>query len=569
MKSAVQFLTDLFQGKHIFNIYTLPDKESFWFDDPKLIRGVMKKKQNIYVGVGIVDRSYSYGRTSYKRVTGLPGLFVDVDYQSGEAHKKNNLPQTVEDAIDLVTEDFPEPTIIVHSGNGIHAWWLFTEPWLFKSTEEKKFAIEMSQRMNQTIRTRATEHGWVVDSTFDLARVLRIPGTVNLKDKKNPKPVTVLKQSNIRYQPCDLDTVLHPLEIIEVSSGSEFTDNNSSTGDVKALIDSLIFRAGANPPPDMLTDLADIQQERFKLVYDKDPQAAKNFTDDSASSYDYSLAIQAAEAGWSDQEILDLLISFRRKHHLDMKFQNKQYYARTLLNARIAVKRHAEKESISESILHGHEIVQQAIDHKTKCAAEFTLSDDAKETVRQMVSNELGINVLKFIKYQGEKPSWVLSTTLGDVLLENISDVVRLGRLREHIASVTRHVIKCNAKTWLDVVEGLLLIEEQLEVSSEATFSGRMSNHLSSYLANKQKLTKEESIETKEPFYEEFTWYIYTEPFYKYVIFTQGYSDTLNRLRFDLKRFGAESIKIYVTKDGNRTSRHAWKLPRTESWWAD
>ena len=56
----------------------------------------------------------------------------------------------------------------------------------------------------------AKDQGWHVDSTFDLARVFRLPGTYNRK--REPIPVLCHAwEPHRRYSPTDFDTMLPPL----------------------------------------------------------------------------------------------------------------------------------------------------------------------------------------------------------------------------------------------------------------------------------------------------------------------------------------------------------------------
>src|SRR3990170_2907142 len=50
-----------------------------------------------------------------------------------------------------------------------------------------------------------------------------------------------------------------------------------------------------------------------------------------------SLANMAAKAQWSDQDICDLLIAWRRKHGHPLKLDRMDYYQRTIATARMGV----------------------------------------------------------------------------------------------------------------------------------------------------------------------------------------------------------------------------------------
>lgn len=92
----------------------------------------------------------------------------------------------------------PKP-ILVNSGNGIHAYWLLEE------TLSRRDWEPLSQRL----RELCVEHGLIVDSSvFEASRVLRIPGTLNFKDKENPKPVEVWNEDTPRMPHAHIKALL-------------------------------------------------------------------------------------------------------------------------------------------------------------------------------------------------------------------------------------------------------------------------------------------------------------------------------------------------------------------------
>jgi len=132
----------------------------------------------------------------------------------------------------------PEPSIIVHSGNGLHAYWL-AEPYLIDDAgEPQPVHIEWTEgkggkrrarkyidgdngeklwldiRANVPALSPKAQHATDVlqgiarsiggDHTFDLARLLRLPGTLNQKNARNgqePKPCRVIESHPERRYP--------------------------------------------------------------------------------------------------------------------------------------------------------------------------------------------------------------------------------------------------------------------------------------------------------------------------------------------------------------------------------
>jgi putative DNA primase/helicase len=187
---AGRFLTALFgecPSGLWFYLWTLPDKRSEWFEVENVAKAAeyaertRGKLRDCYVGVALgSERGMPVQRIKAEATAGIVGLWADVDI-ADPAHKKPNLPPTIEDARGLVESMGVPPSIIVHSGHGLHAWWLFQEPWVFEGEEDRKSAMAASQSWNDQLRQKARPRGWDVDATHDLARVLRVPGTLNCK----------------------------------------------------------------------------------------------------------------------------------------------------------------------------------------------------------------------------------------------------------------------------------------------------------------------------------------------------------------------------------------------------
>jgi putative DNA primase/helicase len=165
-------------------IWTLPDKRSSWYrvaDLDAAAEYAGQTDRDTYVGVALSPEDFGPTRRCPSSETaGICALWADVDF-AGPAHRKSNLPPDEDSAMTLVNECGIEPSIIVHSGHGIQAWWLLDEPWVFTNDDDRMQAVDLASRWNATLRARAIRHGWTIDATHDLARVMRLPGTQNWK----------------------------------------------------------------------------------------------------------------------------------------------------------------------------------------------------------------------------------------------------------------------------------------------------------------------------------------------------------------------------------------------------
>lgn len=134
----------------------------------------------------------AYKRGSFEHVMGIPGLWLDIDI-AGPNHVEKRLPTSLEEAKSLVIEAMPDhpPTHLVYSGGGLHVYHIFQKPWFFKDADEKEKAQLMLRGLYLRTQAAAQKHGWKIDNCSDLARLLRVPGTYNMKDAANPRLVEI------------------------------------------------------------------------------------------------------------------------------------------------------------------------------------------------------------------------------------------------------------------------------------------------------------------------------------------------------------------------------------------
>ena len=198
----------------------------------------LAEKSDVYYGVGLRGERLKSGRGEAKDVACIPGFWVDVDI-AGDAHKQKDLPEDLDAAIELL-DSFPlQPSILVHSGYGLHAYWLFYEPWEMDGEEGRSEAENMLSRFQATLRGMAQQKGWKLDNTADLPRVLRVPGTLNHKSG-TPKEVKILRHNESRYDPGDFEQYL--LQDEELSYAFEKTEDlNIPAGDVSLIINRCKF----------------------------------------------------------------------------------------------------------------------------------------------------------------------------------------------------------------------------------------------------------------------------------------------------------------------------------------
>ncbi len=316
--------------------------------------------KEIYIGAGLRGKKHGKSRRGgSKDVSGVCGLWVEIDIK-GPAHSGKNYPPDEKAAQDILNASGLKPTIVLNSGHGLQAWWLFTDCLYFDSAKERDEFQRLESQWQKTLAAHAEElGGWAVDPTSDLARVLRVPGTVNHKIQELPVQVQLVGDEGDRY--VDVSDFEDRLVPYEESTESTFMVGGNHGGPIT--IDE-----NANPMVEKLEALKTASR-KFKLSWDR---KRTDFHDQSASSYCMSMSFFAAEAGWVDQEIVDLLISWRRKENESLKLDRPEWYCDyTVEYSTIPKARRLVARSISLEELTSEETQKDSPDEIRKAISNF------------------------------------------------------------------------------------------------------------------------------------------------------------------------------------------------------
>lgn len=518
-------------------IWTLKDKRSHWCKDiDAAVESVCheRERDNVYVGVGLSPSDFGEKRRCpMNQIAAIPGVWADFDI-ADDAHAKPNLPTTQGEIMEVLKDIGLPPTTIIHSGHGIQCYWLFPEIWVFEDDADRARAQSLSQRWNNTIRFLAQKRGWDVDATFDLSRVLRVPGTVNRKT--NPVPVRVIfHEDERRVTEAEIEQY-----ILDEAMPSKVNSSKASTEIVVA--DDLTLDPKAQPDMDLFEQLRE-SNDKFNLSWLK---KRTDMNDQSGSSYDLSLASIALEAGWSDQEVVNLLIAWRRKHHEKEKLRI-DYYQKTLTRAKQTAREEEASERLEEAILTGEEP-----------------DAETREKMLVYLSRMLQIEITRIVKYILDEPEYRLETTNGSIGIGPVNNLITQTNLRNKIAAAADHIIPTfKGKAWETIQKALVKACESVNVGEDATDKGAMRAWMVTYLEDTPQ-----SPELNETVFAEYT------PFMKgnsVCIFGQSFNDFLFRkfgmrlhhkaLGVMLKQFGAENRTLPCRIGNRNTSRSIWVLP--------
>lgn len=412
-------------------------------------------KTNTYFGVCLHDEAKAkaeskakpeYARGCARSALVVGGVWMDIDIRS-EKHTKPRLAPSLNVIVDGLNGLPIKPSFLNTTGGGVHAWYMFREPWVLESDKERARAQSLVEGFQRYV-DKACD--FAVDATWDLARVLRLPGSINLKHKH---PITVTCSQPFsplpRYNPSDFDDyAAKPRSLIKIEPTQP-----------------LQIDAAAEVPQKFLV-LLSLEVELHAAWTRKLPPAkTKGWSD---SEWDMSLASRLVERpeeeNWTDQEILDVLMAHRRMHgnSMDRKNFNAEKFAFTIAKARAQKKQKLHEEyQVAQRLVQldqitanieeiSRQIDQQPITQEVALAPELAtpvLADEglapvpaapavtAFEPLRVELQNlqAAGFAVinelleipkdkalLRLIRYDGDEGTYVLRTNAGTVKLGSI-----------------------------------------------------------------------------------------------------------------------------------------------------
>ncbi len=521
----------------LLTLWTLQDKKTHWFRDLHEAANQaveLAAKKDVYFGIGIRREKKVKGRGAVKDIVAIPGVWSDIDI-ADPAHKKKNLPPTQADALGLVSSMGLEPSIIIHSGHGLQAWWLFKELWTFDQAIELEQAIRLLNGWNIGLRMRSRNKGWDADSTFDLARVFRPPGTINHKGK-TPKDVMILLDDSLRrYNPSDFEKYMADPRVVPIPVRDEFNIN---------------LDPAAVPPFKKFNALI-AAEPKFKLSWER---KRKDLQDQSPSAYDMSLATYAFMAGWSDQEMVDLLIACRAHHGDDLKLR-KDYYARTISK----VKADKEQEEAINSLAFAE-------------AGEASGEAESPESIRKETLGSLSkifrSKVLRFTKTGKENAIYSITFEKeGVVCLGKSENLLNVSTVRNKVFEAIGVIIpRVKQDKWDKVVEQLVKVVE-VELAEDSHTGQLMLYWLDQYLEEQVIYPEEnwaEALEHNAPFIKDDYLHIHAEHMRSCLVAQQSIRLEAVDLRFKLQLLGFKG-KTITSRTGEKSKgRYYWRTKTTE-----
>lgn len=453
-------------------IWTLPDRATRIFKElgkAAKYAMTMAARKDVYFGLGLVEGSeLAPGkRGELLDVQGITCLWCDIDI-AGDTHAgdKKPLPKSDAEAMRLLERVGLPPSIVVHSGGGIHAYWLLKEPWMFAGPAEREACQTFAKRWGATIQARGREMGWYIDNLLDLTRVLRVPGTKNRKGggERDVRVLTPPPGMPVEELPRYNRDDFEPFFVAE----AEATHTGTSPAKAAAVtVGSLKLDPAATAPEEKLEALRD-NHERFDGSW---RMQRFDLSDNSASGYELSLLTIAAKAGWTDQELADLSIHWRRvKKESPEKSLRPGYLLKLIAKAKSSVQRDggADADTDTDAGPDGGGGERSGND---AVADPSTVSPEKRLKVLRKV---LRIPMLTGMIRHGKSDS-AFDLTLVDgnaIVIGDIGDLLNWSHVQKRVADATNCVPSGpSAKRWKSKYAGWLLemavVRETLSAEDE------------------------------------------------------------------------------------------------------
>lgn len=130
----------------------------------------------------------------------LPGFAADLDIAGPGHATSKTLPPDEASAMQIVAESgLPIPTMWVHSGGGLYPWWLLENPQDIREPADLARAKDLSEKIQKILVVTGDKLGWHVGGEVgDMARMLRVPGTVNRKEGLE-RPCRILEPASLDH----------------------------------------------------------------------------------------------------------------------------------------------------------------------------------------------------------------------------------------------------------------------------------------------------------------------------------------------------------------------------------
>lgn len=524
----IRLFGDAISEDHNLVIWESTRKKSVWFSDAfsaAVKAEEINKSADTYFGCLLQDRSAMKGnsRGSAETARVLGGLWLDIDLAL-PTHTKQGLP-TSEGEVRAAIERLPlPPSLVLFTGGGYHAWWMLREPYTIDTDTERSAIV--APTVDGWQRFCAEQFGFTIDQTGDLARVMRLPGLLNHKYNTVVSPA---RWSNPAKSP---SYSLSDFEAWRLPPRKQY-----EIADTQFIVD-----ISAGPPT-----------EKFGLLMDLESKFRASWTRrrrmESQSEYDYSLASYAIQYGWSDQEIVDLLIAHRRATNpTDKKIERAEYFARTIGKLR------SERKGDQQVAAAVERIEEAAKAPETQASRSQAIND---------LSQALGFAVDRVIKYVSDPPIYRLELPEGAITLGGVETILTFARFKAKIAAATNRVLpRAMSRRWEAIAGAILSCSEVRDLGEASEPGNGVGAWLREYLSSLPELgdDRHEAAASQSAWLEDEHAWFWSSRLQAWLV-VRGIRMSYTELAVKLRNSGAHPRVVGIKRDGRQTTVRVWGIP--------
>jgi hypothetical protein len=292
--------------------------------------------------------------------------------------------------------------------------------------------------------------------------------------------------------------------------------------------------------------LKEVFDPEFTLTWNKDRDDQLN--DNSLSGYDYALINYAIKGGFTDQEIIDLCVTFRRKHGGKDKYL--KYYVASIQRARNTLQ---------------SELVDAAVDEAaTVSNSQYKNPQDD----RKILSKRLLVEDIKLVCIKEDPVIYKLSLKKNGkwihTVFRNDFTLYSEWHFSKKISLLTKTNIIFRKNEFKTKIFTLLLsIMEEEYPEDEFTIKGRVAGWIRDYLFQKAESSIDQSAPIKAPFLHiDGHWYLYPEDLIEWAKMREGGSGfSRNDITRAIKELGGEAKVFHIRCDNRATTTKPWRIP--------
>lgn len=257
---------------------------------------------DLYYGVCPMGEHVVIGRGKHDDTVACPGVWVDLDFANSAAKKRSRRKYPSREHAEQLLARLPaQPSLVVDTGGGWHVYWLFHEVEPLDTADRRALMARIVAGWQRHV-ARELERlgGYELDPTQDLPRVLRPAGAWSCRWGRNVQIVESYGLVDWRHYPADLEALIPE----ELAAGT-------ASQPVRVESSAAAFDFTVDPQAEASSDLVDTLKNNdadFRMLWDHKRVIG------SSSEQELAIANIAALAGWTPQQIVNLLITHRRRH---------------------------------------------------------------------------------------------------------------------------------------------------------------------------------------------------------------------------------------------------------------